>query len=97
MKNLAKADLEPDAIPDRTVLCVLSDLDVAYWAQLSGSKMDGLRRAETTERTDARITAKSDDLIALIEGRLSVASAFLLGRVRIDASPADLLRMRRLF
>jgi predicted lipid carrier protein YhbT len=97
MKNLAGADVEPGAIPDRTIICMLTDLNIAYWVELKDGKMKGLRAAEPTERSDARITAKSDDLVGLIEGRISVASAFLMGKVRIDAPAADLLRMRRLF
>ena len=47
--------------------------------------------------TDARITARSDDLIALIDGRLGVAYAFLTGKVKIDAPASDLMMLRKLF
>ena len=39
----------------------------------------------------------SDDLIALIDGRLGIAYAFLTGKVKIDAPASDLMMMRGLF
>ncbi len=39
---------------------------------------------------------RSDDLIDLVEERTSFMSAFLSGKVRVDASLTDLLRLRTL-
>jgi predicted lipid carrier protein YhbT len=97
MKKLSDADPEPDSIPNRTILCVIPDLNIAYWVELKKAKLRGLRKAEANEETDARITARSDDLIALIDGRLGIAYAFLTGKVKIDASASDLMMMRGLF
>jgi len=97
MKKLADASPAPDSIPDRTILCVLPDLKTAYRVELKKAKLRGLRKAETNEVTDARITARSDDLIALIDGRLGVAYAFLTGKVKIDAPASDLMMLRKLF
>ena len=65
--------------------------------ELKGGKLRGLRKAATNEATDARITAKSDDLVALIDGRLGVAYAFLTGKVKVDAPASDLMMLRKLF
>jgi len=97
MKKLSDASPDPDSIPERSILCVTPDIDQAWYVHLKKAKLRGLRRAETTEETDARITAKSDDLVALIDGRLGIAYAFLTGKVRIDAPASDLLMLRRLF
>ena len=97
MKKLSDADPEPDSIPNRTILCVVPDLNIAFWVELKKAKLRGLRKAEANEATDARITARSDDLIALIDGRLGIAYAFLTGKVKIDASASDLMMMRNLF
>jgi len=97
MKKLADASPPADSIPDRTILCVLPDLKSAYRVELKKAKLRGLRKAETNEATDARITARSDDLIALIDGRLGVAYAFLTGKVKIDAPASDLMMLRKLF
>jgi putative sterol carrier protein len=38
----------------------------------------------------------SDDLVALTDGQLNVASAWATGRLRVDASIKDMLRLRAL-
>jgi hypothetical protein len=40
-----------------------------------------------------RLTVGSNDLLALTQRRLTVGSAFATGRLRIQASPLDLLRL----
>jgi predicted lipid carrier protein YhbT len=97
MKKLSDASPDPDSIPERSILCVLPDLDTAFRVELKKAKLRGLKRVPMTEETDARITAKSDDLIALIDGRLGIGYAFLTGKVRIDAPASDLMMLRRLF
>jgi len=97
MKKLSDADPDPDSVPNRTILCVIPDLNTAYRVELKKAKLRGFRKAEANEATDARITARSDDLIALIDGRLGIAYAFLTGKVKIDAPASDLMMMRGLF
>jgi hypothetical protein len=97
MKKLADASPDPQSIPNRTILVVLPDLKTAYRVELKGGKLRALRKAQTNEATDARITAKSDDLVALIDGRLGVAYAFLTGKVKVDAPASDLMMLRKLF
>jgi hypothetical protein len=97
MTKLADASPDPQSIPNRTILVVLPDLKNAYKVELKGGKLRGLRKAQTNEATDARITAKSDDLVALIDGRLGVAYAFLTGKVKVDAPASDLMMLRKLF
>jgi predicted lipid carrier protein YhbT len=97
MKKLDDAELEPDSIPNRVVVCALPDLRIAFRTQLKDSRFNGLKKVELEEHGDARITARSDDLIALIDGRLNVAFAFITGKIRIDAPASDLMMMRRLF
>lgn len=97
MKKLADASPDPQSIPNRTILVVLPDMKSAYRVELKGGKLRGLRKAETNQATDARITAKSDDLVALIDGRLGVGYAFLTGKVKVDAPASDLMMLRKLF
>ena len=97
MKKLADASPDPQSIPNRTILVVLPDLKTAYRVELKGGRLRALRKAQTNEATDARITAKSDDLVALIDGRLGVAYAFLTGKVKVDAPASDLMMLRKLF
>jgi len=97
MKKLSDASPNPDHIPNRSILCVIPDIPTAYRVELKNAKLRGLKKTEASEKTDARITAKSDDLIALIDGRLGIAYAFLTGKVRIDAPASDLMMLRALF
>ncbi len=43
-----------------------------------------------------KLTLGSHDLIDLVNGELDMARALFTGRVKIDASLGDLLRLRRL-
>ncbi len=97
MKKLSEASPDPDSIPNRSILCVLPDLPDAFFVELKKGKLRGLRKTDASEKTDARITARSDDLVALIDGRLGIAYAFLTGKVKINAPASDLMMLRRLF
>lgn len=91
------ADLDPEVrakyVVDRSVSLRVSDLDVTWSARLS---YDGITDLTTGDdaRAQIRLTLGSDDLLALTEGRLAVPTAFATGRVRVQASPRDLLRLR---
>ena len=82
-------------VVERTVSCRIVDLDVVYVAKLCG---DGLRDVHTTptERAQVRLQVASDDLVALTQGRLGVPTAWATGRLRVEASVLDLLKLRSL-
>jgi hypothetical protein len=85
-----------DALPDRRILELrLPDLDQSYWAPMEEGHLGELRPG-VPPSADIRIRADSDDLVALIDGDGSLFSAYLAGRLRIDASVGDLLRLRKL-
>lgn len=94
------ADVDPEVrkkyAVERTVSCCVRDLDVVYVASFDD---DGTVTELTTGRRrdgQVKLTTSSDDLIALIEGRLSVPTAWATGKLRIDASMLDLLKLRAL-
>src|SRR4051794_34292757 len=93
------AEVDPDLrrkhTVDRTLSCHLSDLDVTFWATLSENGLDDVTD-EPQQDAQVRLTTTSDDLIALCTGDLAFASAWARGRVRIDASVLDLLKLRSL-
>lgn len=97
MKSLDDARVEPDSLPERVVICAVPDLDTAWRSTLKGGRFRSLHVVEMSEAGDVRITARSDDLIALIEGRLNVGFAFLTGKVKVQAPASDLMMIRRLF
>lgn len=81
---------------DRTVSCQVPDLDVTFNGRLDG---DGFHDITTdpAPRAQIRLTAASDDLVALADGQLNFATAWSRGKVKIDASLGDLLKLRKLF
>jgi hypothetical protein len=44
-----------------------------------------------------RLAMSSDDLVALVAGRLKMASAWAPGRVKIDAGIRDMIKLRSIF
>jgi hypothetical protein len=84
---------------DRTLSCYISDLDVTFSGRLHDGHLVDITEhggAPPPEKAQIRLTMTSDDLVALTDGRLSFGSAWLSGRVKIDASFRDLLRLRSL-
>jgi hypothetical protein len=87
------------AIVDRTVSCQITDLDVTFTGRLDGGRLvdiAGDRDGVARERAQIRLSMASDDLVALTNGEISFAQAWLSGRVKIDASFRDLLSLRSL-
>jgi hypothetical protein len=78
---------------DRTVSCYVSDLDVVWSARLCEQGLCDVT-VEDADRAQVRLTVTSEDLLALAEGRLAVPVAWATGRLRVQASPMDLLRLR---
>jgi SCP-2 sterol transfer family len=81
---------------NRTISVTIPDLGVTY-VTLLGTGNDPVRAAAPGERpADIRITAKSQEVIALAEQPMNIARAWMTGRVKIEASMKDLFRLRRL-
>jgi predicted lipid carrier protein YhbT len=81
---------------ERTVACRVRDLDVVLLAAFDDDgAVSGVTVAADGDG-QVKVAATSDDLIALIEGRLSVPSAWATGKLKIDASMLDLLKLRSL-
>jgi hypothetical protein len=84
------------ALPERRVLALrVPDLDREYWTELHGGRLSELRDGPT-EDPHIRVTASSDELVDLVDGKGSLFSAYMAGRVRIEAGLSDLLRLRKL-
>lgn len=80
---------------DRTIACRVTDLGVAFHGRLAGGHIVGLADGDDPN-AKIRLTARSDDLVALANGELHIASAWASGRVKIDASLFDLMKLRKL-
>ena len=94
--NLDPQDREK-YLAKRTVSCRVRDLGVVFSSRLGPHGLDPIGEAGPDDpRAQIRLTATSDDLVALAEERLNVAAAWATGRLKIQASPFDLFRMRKL-
>jgi putative sterol carrier protein len=79
---------------ERTVTCRVTDLDVVFVARFDA---DGtMQKLEPIDDGSAQVklAASSDTVIALIEGRLPIGTAWATGKLKIDASMFDLLKLR---
>ncbi len=80
---------------DRSISCHLRDLDVTFGGQLRGGDIIDIRRTPQPDG-QLKLTTTSDDLVALVDGRLNFATAWASGRLKIDASVFDLIKLRGL-
>jgi predicted lipid carrier protein YhbT len=96
------AAVDPDVrakyVVPRTLACRVLDLDVVFFATLNDEGIEQLRcsDAASTKGAQVRLAAESDDLVALIAGELSPPVAWATGRLKVQASPLDLLKLRAL-
>lgn len=80
---------------DRTISVEVPDLATTFTGLLNGGTLHEITR-EPAERAQIRVVCRSDDLLAVTSGDLNFATAWATGRLRVDASPLDLLRLRSL-
>jgi hypothetical protein len=80
-------------VPERTVACEITDLRTTYRARLGETGLSDISPG-VSDGAQIRLRVTSDDLLALTSGRLNFATAWATGRIRIDASITDLLRLR---
>ena len=100
-ERLAAVDPETRArhAVDRTIACFVPDLDVVFAVDVAAGAISELRRTHTVdalEHAQIRLTADSDDLIALVTGALPPHLAWASGRVKVQAGVFDLLKLRSL-
>jgi putative sterol carrier protein len=91
--NASQTDAKLDF--DRTLSCRISDLGVAFHGRLAGGRIVDVVDGDNPN-AKIKLTSGSDDLVALVGGRLNLASAWASGRIKIDASLMDLMKLRKL-
>ena len=89
-RQLAKALTEP-----RVIQMDLPDLDASYWTELAKGRLGALH-AGARDGADIRVTADSDDLIAMIDGNRNLFLSYLAGHIKVQASVSDLMALRKL-
>jgi len=82
----------------RTLSLRVPDLEVVFLAALEGDLVEDLRCIDghDTEGAQVRVCVDSDDLLDLLEGRTVPAVAWATGKLKIEASMLDLLKLRSL-
>ena len=93
------AEMDPEDrqahLVDRVISCKVSDLGVTFVTRLGPDGATPVREANGSEAVQVRFTAKSDDLIAIADDPGSIGRAWLSGRLKVEASIWDLLRLRK--
>jgi hypothetical protein len=82
---------------DRAISCTVSDLGIIFRTRLGPDGAGPVTEADGSEvPAQVKFSMKSDDLLALAEAPESFARFWLTGRLKIEASIFDLLRVRKL-
>lgn len=85
---------------ERTVSCTVPDLRVVFHGTLREARLHGIVAYADGVKAPAaqiRLTIASDDLIGLVDGALSFVPAWTAGRIKVNGSFGDLLRLRKIF
>ncbi|MFC4532828.1 SCP2 sterol-binding domain-containing protein [Sphaerisporangium dianthi] len=96
------AELDPETrtkhVVDRSLSCRITDLDVTFYGRIHQNGLEPFTDVPPAggRPAEVRIRISSDDLLSMVNGELDMARALLGGRVKIDASLGDLLRLRKL-
>ena len=81
---------------DRDVSCTVDDLGVTFLTHLGPDGASPVTVANGSDpQAQVKFTTKSDDLIALAANPGSIGKAWITGRLKVEASIFDLLRLRK--
>jgi hypothetical protein len=94
-KLAANADARGKLDLERTLACRVPDLETAFHGRLSGGRLLDIADGDDPKAKIA-LTAKSDDLVALLTGKLDVTRAIAARQISVKANPFDLLKLRKL-
>ncbi|MFG2605137.1 sterol-binding protein [Streptomyces sp. NPDC048514] len=94
----SEGDVRAAAALDRSVSCHITDLDVTFAGRMTGGRIEveETRPGSPREKAQIRLAMAGDDLVALVDGELTFATAWSRGRVKLEASLLDLFRLRKL-
>jgi hypothetical protein len=82
---------------ERVISCKIPDLGVTFVTKLGPDGASPVREANGSEPpAQVRFTAKSDDLVAIAGDPGSIGRAWLSGRLKVEASIWDILRLRKI-
>ena len=85
---------------ERSVSCEIPDLKTTFHGQLKDARLADVRSYEAPAKApnaQIRLVIPSDDLLALVDGTLNFIPAWTSGRIKVNASFGDLLKLRKIF
>ncbi|HUW11766.1 MAG TPA: SCP2 sterol-binding domain-containing protein [Anaerolineae bacterium] len=74
----------------------LTDLDVSYVMEVEEGQVISLEEA-TVDSPDIQVTSDSDVLVGIATGEVNTMSAFMSGKLQVNASFPDLLKLQQFF
>jgi hypothetical protein len=84
-------------LADRVLSCHVDDLGITFVTQLGPDGAGPVTEVDGKDvEAQVRFSTSSDELLALAENPGSFARAWLGGRIKVQASIFDLLRLRKL-
>ncbi|HEY3734696.1 MAG TPA: hypothetical protein VGL63_12355 [Streptosporangiaceae bacterium] len=93
------ADLDPADraahFPERTMSCRVPDLGLVFVTRIGPHGTDPVTEAAGERPAQIRFTASSDDLVWIAEDPVRFARAWLTGKLKVEASLLDILRLRK--
>jgi hypothetical protein len=95
LAELSPADRE-QYFGNRSISVTIPDLGITYATKL-GSGDDPVHEVSPGDPpADIRLTANSDEVVALAQQPMNIARSWMTGKIKIEASMKDLFRLRRL-
>jgi putative sterol carrier protein len=91
--NNARVKNKPDL--DRRLACDITDLKVSFHGRFVGGELIDIADGDDPD-AQIRLTAGSDELVGLVDGKLDFGKAYATGKVKIKASLLDLLKLKKL-
>ena len=85
---------------DRTVSCTVPDLKLAFHGRMKDARLTDVVAYDDpaqVPQAQIKLTIPSDDLPALVDGRLNFLQAWTSGRIKINASIGDMFKLRKIF
>ncbi|GAA2915344.1 hypothetical protein Acy02nite_85950 [Actinoplanes cyaneus] len=80
---------------DRTLACRVTDLETAFHGRIAGGLLTDIADGDDP-KAKIVLTTTSDNLLALIAGRLDITRAIAGREISVKANPFDLLKLRKL-
>lgn len=80
---------------NRSLSATITDLDVVLKGRIDNGGIEDIEQS-TDPAADVRFTLTSDDLVQMCRGDLNAMKAMATGKLKIQASMSDLMKLRKL-